>query len=442
MYLQRWLMVVICNLMVVTVAIAESQVTAVLETPARLDGIEGHYNDPDDPAIWIHPQDPTKSLVITTLKEGGMDVYDLQGQLIQHITPKPIPHIADNSARFNNVDITYGSKTLAHGEDLAVASDRYNDMLRIFTISPWRLAEGKDPLVEITAPDQDTIFNDDPEEVAEGDYTTYGLAVTQPKGPNDRVLVFVSQDACTTLAKLLLVPKPHGKVGYQVLAKHNLPETFVLPDGTTWEAAQDDDDEMSQVEGIVVDDRNGVVYFGQEQVGIWKGPIMNTFRNLVLIDKVNEFGVPYLRTWNPEEEEYDIELLWELDRDYGSDYLSADVEGLTIYDAGRGAGYLIVSSQGSDQFVVYDRNSNDYIGNFSVIDDTEKAVDGVQESDGAAVTYLNLGGDFESGLLVVQDGHNTPLLIDEEGEEIDNANFKYIRWDDVANTMGLVIHNQ
>jgi 3-phytase len=67
MYLQRWLIAVICNLMVVTSAIAEFQVTAELETPARLDGIEGHINDPDDPAIWIHPQDPTQSLVITTL---------------------------------------------------------------------------------------------------------------------------------------------------------------------------------------------------------------------------------------------------------------------------------------------------------------------------------------------------------------------------------------
>jgi 3-phytase len=83
---------------------------------------------------------------------------------------------------------------------------------------------------------------------------------------------------------------------------------------------------------------------------------------------VNEYGVPYLRTWNPEEEEYDIDLLWDQDKDYGSDHLSADVEGLTIYDAGNGKGYLIASSQGSDQFEVYDRITDAYIGSFSIKD--------------------------------------------------------------------------
>src|SRR5699024_6669488 len=37
--------------------------------------------DTDDPAIWINPQDPAKSLIIGTDKEegGGLYVYDLEG---------------------------------------------------------------------------------------------------------------------------------------------------------------------------------------------------------------------------------------------------------------------------------------------------------------------------------------------------------------------------
>jgi 3-phytase len=303
-----------------------------------------------------------------------------------------------------------------------------------------------DPLVEITARNQGTIFNDDPDEVKEGDFTTYGLGVTQPLGHKNKVFAYVSQNDRTTLAKLRLFPMRRNKVGFRVVATHDLPEKFELPNGTIWEAAQDDDDEMSHVEGIVVDDGNKSVYFGQEQVGIWKGPLKNTFKNLLMIDKVNEFGVPYLRTWNEEEEEYDIELLWDEDPDYGSDYLAEDVEGLTIYDAGDGEGYLIASSQGSNQFVVYDRKTNYYIGDFAIGQNGGEDIDSVQESDGAAVTNLNLGGDFESGLFVVQDGENTPYVYvysedDLEYEEIDNANFKYVQWSKIADAMGLVINN-
>jgi 3-phytase len=243
------------------------------------------------------------------------------------------------------------------------------------------------------------------------------------------------------IAKVQLKPKMLGKVGFEVVGRHELPETFTLQDGTQWDAAQDDDAEMSHVEGIVVDDANQSVYFGQEQVGIWKGPIADTFDHLLLIDKVNEFGVPYVRTWNPEDEEYDIELLWDQDQDFGSDYLSEDVEGLAIYDAGDGEGYLIASSQGSNQFAVYDRKTDAYIGNFAIVEDGQSDVDGSQECDGAAVTNLNLGGDFETGLLVVQDGHNTPGVYDEAGEMLDNANFKYVRWGDIADAMGLDIYN-
>jgi len=36
-------------------------------------------------------------------------------------------------------------------------------------------------------------------------------------------------------------------------------------------------------------------------------------------------------------------------------HLTADVEGMAIYRGANGAGYLIVSSQGSSEFMVYER---------------------------------------------------------------------------------------
>lgn len=31
----------------------------------------------DDPAIWVHPSDPTQSLVIVNNKRGALETYDL-----------------------------------------------------------------------------------------------------------------------------------------------------------------------------------------------------------------------------------------------------------------------------------------------------------------------------------------------------------------------------
>lgn len=41
--------------------------------------------DTDDPAIWIHPTDPSKSLIVGTDKEvgGGLYVYDLSGKIVK-----------------------------------------------------------------------------------------------------------------------------------------------------------------------------------------------------------------------------------------------------------------------------------------------------------------------------------------------------------------------
>jgi 3-phytase len=48
------------------------------------------------------------------------------------------------------------------------------------------------------------------------------------------------------------------------------------------------------------------------------------------------------------------------------------------------------------------------------------------------VTHLALGPRFPGGLLVTQDEENTPEALDPDGEERDNSNFKFTRWEDVA----------
>jgi 3-phytase len=51
----------------------------------------------DDPAIWVHPSDPSASVVIGNDKKGGLEVYDLAGARIQQITTP--------SGSWGNVDV-------------------------------------------------------------------------------------------------------------------------------------------------------------------------------------------------------------------------------------------------------------------------------------------------------------------------------------------------
>jgi 3-phytase len=65
---------------------APVSVVPVVETPQTVDTDEAPLGvlegDSDDPAIWVHPTDPEKSLVLASLKNWGLAVFDLAGQLL------------------------------------------------------------------------------------------------------------------------------------------------------------------------------------------------------------------------------------------------------------------------------------------------------------------------------------------------------------------------
>jgi 3-phytase len=48
--------------------------------------VENGGDAADDPAIWVHPSDPSASVVIGNDKKGALEVYDLAGDRIQRIT--------------------------------------------------------------------------------------------------------------------------------------------------------------------------------------------------------------------------------------------------------------------------------------------------------------------------------------------------------------------
>ncbi len=378
-----------------------------LETPALFDDEAGGNSNADDPAIWVHPSKSSKSVVIGTAKEGGLFVYNLDGEQLQHFAAPAAPGPDDEPGRFNNVDVTYGFG----GRDLAVVSDRGRDQLRIYSISGGQLTDVTDPAAPF-------LFNSTQAEVNEGG-TAYGL--TTYKNSTGTYAV-VSRRHNTDVGLIKLLPKPNGKVGYEVVRTLALPATFALPNGQTWIPC-DEPGRTPQVEGMVVDDQTDTLYAGQEDVGIWKVSADLT-GTPVLVDKVKEFGVP--GTYDPATEECTPGT----DPGFGGQRLTADVEGLTIYYRDNGKGYLLASSQGDNTFAVYKKEgSNAYLGQFRI--SPHNGVDGVEVSDGSTVLNVPLG-DFDEGLFIAHDGVNTPAEGDRE-----ITNFKFVGWGDIADELDL-----
>ncbi len=94
-------------------------------------------HDSDDPAVWINPQDPAKSLIIGTDKEldGGLFVYDLAGKV-------QTDKVVRGLKRPDNVDVEYGLMLGGKSTDIAVTTERYTHNLRIFSLPDMKPVDG------------------------------------------------------------------------------------------------------------------------------------------------------------------------------------------------------------------------------------------------------------------------------------------------------------
>jgi myo-inositol-hexaphosphate 3-phosphohydrolase/phosphodiesterase/alkaline phosphatase D-like protein len=365
-------------------------VTPIVETrPALLDDGSLPFSqraDADDPAIYVNATDSSKSLVLTSVKNGGLRIYDLAGNLLQTINP------SSPDVRYNNIDLQYGFTLGGEKIDVAVASDRHNDKLAIFKINPQSTSGNF--LENITDSSAATIFQALPFTAPYSPSTrsAYGLALYRSPLTND-YYVFTSRRQTGDVAQLKLVNRGNGKIGYDLVRE------FTIPSSTTAGATP-------QTEGMVVDQETGFLYIGQEDVGIWK--------------------------FNAEPNSSSVGRLIEKVKAEGGANLTNDVEGLTIYYGKDGTGYLLASSQGDNTFAVYTREgNNNFLGRFGV--SNNGGIDSVQESDGADVINLPLGPNFPLGLFITQDGSNDPATI-VNGENI-SSNFKLVPWENIANAL-------
>jgi len=170
----------------------------------------------DDPALWVHPSDPSLSLVIGTNKRQGLFIYDLAGNLLQQL----------DTGRLNNVDVRYGMSIAGSTMDIAVASNRDLNALSVFSIN--RQSRVFELIGTIATPLQDI----------------YGLCMYQD---NSGVMFTFANDSDGTFVQHALHATGRSVTGELVRQFHV----------------------ASQPEGCVAHDQREQLFIGEEDVGIW-----------------------------------------------------------------------------------------------------------------------------------------------------------------------------
>ena len=297
----------------------------------------------DDPAIWRNAANPLDSLIVATDKQAAIHVYDLSGKKL-HSAPSP---------RLNNVDLRdVGGSTGV----IVAASDRQD--IANAKMAMFRLDTAAKQLVPLGA-------------IPVGPGEAYGMCLWQRA--SDKALF-----------------------GFVVMKDGRIDQVAIDTSGATPMGKVVRSMKLgTQSEGCVVDDRTGILYVAEEDVGLWKfdaapdGPVTTT---------------PLAKADGNE--------------------IVMDAEGVALAPMGVDGGYLVVSSQGDNAYAVYKLPETSYIGRFRIADGV---VDSVQETDGIELMLGDFGSNFAGGLFVTQDGDNLPAT----------QNFKLTSWADIVAALGL-----
>ncbi|MDX8122000.1 phytase [Janthinobacterium sp. GMG2] len=328
-----------------------SPAVAIIAPQAQTEPMARQGDAADDPAIWLS-SNPANARILGTNKKQGLLVYDLQGKQTQLL----------EVGRLNNVDVRQNISLGGGKVDLAVATQRDDNSMMLFTIN----ADG----VVVEAGRFPT-----------GLKSIYGMCLYQPASGG--VEAFINdKDGTFQQYKVEMSGMSGNKFSATLLRSFKV---------------------ATQPEGCVADDANARLFLGEETRGIW-----TTSADAAKPDALT-MVLPV------------------------GAQLTADVEGMAIYRQPGGntdSGYLIVSSQGDNSYVVLDAKAPYKVrGRFKVGFNLPAGIDGTSETDGLDVTSANLGGAYAQGMLVIQDGYKRLP----DGPQ----NFKYVAWGDVAKALKL-----
>ncbi len=291
-------------------------------------------HDTDDPSIWIHPEDASKSLIIGTDKEvgGGLYVYDLNGKIVNSFP---------EMARPNNVDVAYGLILNGKKIDIAVTTERKAQKIRIFSLPDLKPIDngGIDIFVGETGEDERdgmglALYTKKMDSLS----TEIHAIVGRKSGPSG-----------TYLWQYKLSDDGTGNVKGEVIRK------FGSYSG------------KKEIEAIAVDNELGYVYYSDETVGVKK--------------------------YYADPEKGNEEIAFFAQKDAKRDH-----EGIAIYKKDAATGYILVSNQQRNSFLVYPREgTNGNANEHSLI--AEIPVSTI-ECDGADASSVNFGPKFPNGIFV------------------------------------------
>ncbi len=295
-------------------------------------------NDPDDPAIWVHPTAPERSLVLGTIKvaapDGGVAVFGLDGALRQLVTGIDRP---------NNIDVEYGFAFGGRAIDIAVVTERYQRRLRVFTI----------------APDGSGISDLGVVPVLEGQEGEAGapMGIGLYRRPRDGAVFAI------------VAPKTGPAEGYlwqyrlQDAGGGRLAAIFARRFGRF--------SGTGEIEAVAVDDEAGHVYYADEGNGLHK--------------------------WHadPDRAGASTELAH-----FARDGFSGDREGIAIYARPDGSGYIVATEQlpGNSGYHLYRREATQGPSRDHAV--VRVFAGGADSTDGIEATSRDLGPEFPGGLFV------------------------------------------
>lgn len=193
-------------------------------------------NDTDDPAIWVNPEDASKSIVFGTDKEtnGAIYAFDLDGKVIADKTLR-------NMQRPNNVDIEYGfSLNDSTTTDILVFTEREKQQIRVFSVPEMQPLDGGGfPVFE----DEKLVENRLP------------MGVSIYKSPKDSIMyAIVGRKTGPSNGYLYQYALQSDSIGIQA----KMVRKFGTFSG------------QKEIEAIAVDDANGWIYYSDEGVCIRK----------------------------------------------------------------------------------------------------------------------------------------------------------------------------
>jgi 3-phytase len=307
--------------------------------------------DADDPAVWVHPSEPERSLILGTDKAGAphgeLYVFGLDGKVRQKITGIDRP---------NNVDVEYGLMVGGRRVDIAVLTERYKNQLRVFRIEP----DGSG-VSDISA----------------------SLSVFQGKRGEQASPMGIA-----------LYRRPSDGAIFAIVSRKTGPRDAYL-----WQYRLDDDGAgkvratkvrefgsfsgRGEIEAVAVDDALGYIYYADEGDGIHK--------------------------WyaDPDQPDSSRELAH-----FGRDGFKGDREGIAIYAKPNGTGYLVCTDQlpRNSEYRVYRREGS----SGSPHDHSEVVAvirGGADSTDGIEITAAALGARFPQGLLVTMNSSGRNFLL-------------------------------